>query len=67
MRRIRQFLTWGHFFASLVIGAYLYSPLRSDPVFQALTLYVVFPMMALSGLVMWNMGRFARLFRRSNK
>ena len=62
--QIRKFLAWGHFIASLVIGTYLYSPLSADPVFKAITLYGVFPLMALSGLIMWNLGRVARLFDR---
>lgn len=59
---LRKFLTWGHFIASLVIGTYLYSPWSADPVFKAVTLYIVFPGMALSGLIMWNMGRILRAF-----
>ena len=59
---LRKFLTWGHFIASLVIGTYLYSPWSTYPVFKAVTLYIVFPGMALSGLIMWNMGRILRAF-----
>ena len=62
---MRRFLTWGHFLASLIIGTYLYSPLSADPVFAAVTMYIVFPLMALSGLWMWNMGRILKWLRAS--
>lgn len=64
--QIRKFLTWGHFVASLVIGTYLYSPLSAAPLFKVVTLYGVFPLMALSGLIMWNLGRVSRLFSKRN-
>ena len=60
---LRKVLRWGHMAASLVLGAYLYSPWSADPVFAAIVHYAVFPLMALSGLWMWNQGRIARLFR----
>lgn len=60
---LRKALRWSHIIASGVLGTYLYSPYGSDPVFSAITLYVVFPIMGLSGLWMWNQGRIAKLFR----
>lgn len=60
--KLRKILTWGHFIAALIVGAYLYSPLSADPAFEAITLYAVFPMMAVSGIVMWNMSRVIRVF-----
>lgn len=62
----RKLLQWGHFAASGVIGTYLYSPWSAHPVLSGLTLYVVFPAMALSGLWMWNQGRINRFLRRRN-
>lgn len=63
---VRRILRWGHIVASGVIGTYLYSPLAADPVFATLTHYVVFPLMALSGIAMWQQGRLTRLFRRQH-
>lgn len=63
---LRRVLRWGHLIASGVIGTYLYSPLSDDPIFYALTAYVVFPAMALSGLWMWNQGRIGRMFKRAS-
>lgn len=60
--KTRRSLRWGHIVASLVLGTYLYSPWSQEPVFAAIVLYAVFPLMALSGLWMWNQGRIARLF-----
>ena len=61
---LRKALRWAHIFASLLIGTYLYSPWSSEPLFQVLVLYAVFPFMAASGLLMWHQGRIARLLRR---
>ncbi len=58
----RQILRWGHLVASGVLGTYLYSPYGENPVFEAVTLYGVFPLMAVSGIWMWQQGRIARLF-----
>lgn len=59
---LRQLLRWLHIAASAIIGTYLYSPWSDNAVFAALTLYVVFPLMALSGLAMWRQAAVARLF-----
>lgn len=57
---LRRTLRWTHIATSAVIGTYLYSPWSSDPVFAAITLYGVFPLMGLTGLAMWQQGRLAR-------
>lgn len=59
---LRNVLRWGHIVASLLLGTYLYSPLSADPTFAAITLYVAFPFMAVSGVWMWKQGAIARLF-----
>ncbi len=60
--QLRKTLRWGHIVASLLLGTYLYSPLSANPTFAAFILYAVFPLMGLSGVLMWNQAKVARLF-----
>ena len=60
---VRKTLRWGHITGSVILGTYLYSPFSANPGFAAITLYIVFPIMALSGVWMWQQGRINRLFR----
>lgn len=59
---LRRTLRWFHILTSAVVGTYLYSPFAEDPTFAFITLYVVFPLMGLSGVAMWQQGKIARLF-----
>ena len=59
----RQWLRFGHLIASVLLGTFIYSPLREDPVFIATMQFVVFPAIALSGLWMWQQGRLSKLKR----
>ena len=60
---LRRTLRWVHIVTAALIGTYLYSPWSADPVFAAVTLYGVFPLMGLTGIAMWQQGRLARLLR----
>ena len=62
---IRKGLRWFHIAGGLILGTYLYSPWGSDPTFTAITLFVVTPGLAISGIWMWKQGIIARFFRRS--
>ncbi|MEO1715858.1 MAG: hypothetical protein AAFR76_01990 [Planctomycetota bacterium] len=55
----------GHIVLSLVLGTYLYSPWSENPAFTAITLYVVFPLMALSGVALWKQAIIMRWIKRS--
>lgn len=57
---LRRTLRWVHIATAAIIGTYLYSPWSADPAFAAVTLYAVFPLMALSGVAMWQQARLAR-------
>lgn len=61
---LRRALRWTHIVVAFVLGAFLYSPLAADPAFATLTKFVAFPAMALSGIIMWQQGRIARLLGR---
>ena len=63
--RLRQVLRWFHIFGGIILGTYLYSPWSADPVFTAITLFVVTPGLAISGLLMWKQGAVSRFFRQS--
>ena len=56
----RRTLRWTHIATSAVVGTYLYSPWSADPVFSAITLCGVFPLMGLTGLAIWQQGRITR-------
>lgn len=63
---LRKALRWFHIIGGLILGTYLYSPWGSNPAFTVLTLYVITPAMAVTGLLMWKQGPISRFFRRVN-
>jgi hypothetical protein len=62
---LRRALRWTHIVTAIVLGTFLYSPLAADPAFAAVTKFVAFPAMALTGLAMWQQGRIGRLMKRA--
>lgn len=52
-----------HLVGSALIGAYVYSPLGDLSWFTALMQFGVIPLLALSGLVMWQQARVLRWLR----
>ncbi len=60
---VRRTLRWVHIATAGIVGTYLYAPWSADPVFSAITLYGVFPAMALTGVAMWQQGRLMKLMR----
>jgi hypothetical protein len=54
-----------HLVLSLLLGAFVYSPLREVSGFAAVVQLVVFPAMAFSGVCMWQHGRIARWSRKA--
>lgn len=63
--KVRKTLRWFHIVGGLILGTYLYSPWGSDPTFTAITLFVVTPALAISGICMWKQGAISQLFRRA--
>lgn len=62
---LRAALRWLHIgLGAVILGTYLYSPWGDVAPFRALVLWVAFPALALSGLVLWQWGRIARLLGR---
>jgi hypothetical protein len=66
-KQFRIFVRWAHIIEAAIIGTYLYSPWSANPVFSAITLYVVFPLMALSGVLMWQQPRVMKLLKRGER
>lgn len=62
----RKVMRYGHLLASAILGTYLYSPWSSDPVFSFVTLYIVFPAMAISGIAMWQQPKLLKALKRGN-
>ena len=61
-RGVRNSLRWLHILlGGLIIGTYLYSPWGSVAAFRGIVLWVVFPTLAITGLVLWQWARIARL------
>lgn len=61
--RQRMAMRWAHLSLSFLLGLFVYSPLVQDELFAGLVRGVVFPAMTLSGVLMWQQGRIARLTR----
>lgn len=59
---LRSILRWSHILAAAVIGTYLYSPWSANPALAAATLWLAFPLMALTGVGMWQQRRLLALF-----
>ncbi|MGY6644827.1 MAG: hypothetical protein ACXIVD_06355 [Salinarimonas sp.] len=64
----RKTIQWAHILLAACLGGFLYSPLSMMPEARAIVLYGVFPVIALTGLVLWQWGRLKRLVvRRRNQ
>ncbi|MEM6280715.1 MAG: hypothetical protein AAF787_00865 [Chloroflexota bacterium] len=67
-RRFRIIIRWLHIAGSGFFGAYLYSPtLATHSVFYAIVAYVIFPLMALSGIALWQQPKLMKLIKGSRK
>lgn len=63
---MRKTLRYAHLGVALLIGAYVYSPtLSGNSAFQALIQIGVFPIIAVSGIAMWQQPRLMKLIRRT--
>jgi hypothetical protein len=60
----RTILRWMHIVVAIPIYGYLYSPFDKLPLYAHPTRYVFFPIMVLTGLLMWKGHLIWRLFSR---
>jgi hypothetical protein len=51
---IRLILRWVHIIVAIPIYGYIYSPFDKLPLYAHPTRYVFFPLMLLTGLLMWK-------------
>lgn len=51
---VRLALRWMHILCALLVGAVLYSPLKANEMFMTLTLFVLVPVVAITGVMMWK-------------
>jgi hypothetical protein len=60
----RTIFRWIHIVVSIPIYGYIYSPFDKLPQYAHLARFVFFPIMVLTGLLMWKGHRLRRLFPR---
>ncbi|MGA9465849.1 MAG: hypothetical protein WBV28_23870 [Terracidiphilus sp.] len=61
---MRLVLRWIHIVVAIPIYGYIYSPFEKLPQYARPTRFVFFPLMLLTGLLMWKGHLLWRLFRR---
>ena len=61
----RQILRCMHILLSIPIYGYIYSPFKNLPQYAFPTRYIFFPLMVLTGLLMWKGHLLWRLFHRN--
>jgi hypothetical protein len=62
----KEIMRWLHITGGMILFAYVYTPLVENPFFADTTKYVIFPGLALTGLVMWQWPIFRSLFRKKD-
>ncbi len=58
----RSIFRWIHLIFAIPIIGYIYSPFKELPNYAPVVRYVAFPVIALSGLLMWKGHLLRRLF-----
>ena len=61
--RIRALLRRSHIATGILVGSYICSPLHANPAATLLVRLSLLPLVGLTGVAMWQQGRFARLFK----
>jgi hypothetical protein len=63
---VRTIFRWIHIIVSIPIFGYLYSPFDKLPLYAPPTRFVFFPIMVLTGLLMWKGHLLRRLFSKGS-
>lgn len=53
-----------HLVASAILLVFLYTPLGDNDVFQLMVRVMVFPLLVVTGTLMWQMPRIRRMLKR---
>ncbi|BBM67409.1 hypothetical protein [Vibrio alfacsensis] len=64
---MRQVLRWIHILCALLVGAALYSPLKTNEAFMTLVLFILVPLVAITGVMMWKQGKVMKFINRNHK
>ncbi len=62
---VRTILRWGHIAGGMFLVAYVCSGSHPSPVLTNIARFVVMPLIATSGLCLWQHGRIVRWMRRA--
>jgi len=62
----KEIMRWLHITGGMILFAHDYTPLVENPFFEDSAKNVIFPGLALTGLVMWQWPLFRSLLRRKN-
>lgn len=52
-----------HLIPAFILGAFVYAPFRSEPLFILLVQLFFFPLLVISGLLMWKGGKLRQWLR----
>ena len=63
---MRSVLRWVHIILAIPIYGYIYSPFDKLPLYAKPARFVFFPLMVLTGLLMWKGHLLLGLFRRKS-
>lgn len=66
-KQIRNITRISHIVEGAFIGAFVYSPLRTDDTYLAIMQFVILPAIIISGIFLWQQPRILKLFRRQPK
>jgi hypothetical protein len=58
--QLRRVLRAGHIVVGALLSIYVYSPLHADSLLTDIIWYLAIPVIALSGVAMWQQGRISR-------
>jgi hypothetical protein len=58
---VRKMLRWSHIIVGLLVGTYICSPLHTDPTATFVVRLSLLPVLALTGLAMWQQQHLRRL------
>ena len=64
-KNLRNALRVVHLVIAALIGAYLYSPLGQFIWFETMVKWTVLPVLAITGLSMWQMPTLVKILKRS--
>ena len=63
-RKVRAVQRSFHFVASAILLVYLYTPLGANAVYSFMVRAMVVPMLAVTGILMWQMPRIRKVLKK---